>query len=147
MQFNTYIPTCPPLPLIHISTVSHTKSGQHLFLYGSQFFHSYGIFYTVCFIFQGPCWGIKSYIWKGPPYINMYFLFKIKLNLCSSSTLRIQYCIHFHSSCQFVMSGSCRFTGPFFSLVDPLHPQQGYVETCPCTGHVWACLDRVHVIL
>ena len=77
----------------------------------------------------------------------MYFLFKIKLNLSSSSTLRIQYCIHFHSSCQFVMSGSCGFTGPVLSLVDPPHPQPGYVETCPCTGHVWACLDRVYVIL
>ena len=43
-----------------------------------------------------------------------YFLFKIKLDLSSSSTLRIQSCIHFHISCQFVMSGSCGFTGPFF---------------------------------
>ena len=33
MHFDTYMPTYPPLPLIHISTVFHTKSGQHLFFF------------------------------------------------------------------------------------------------------------------
>lgn len=53
----------------------------------------------VYIVFQGPCWDIKSYLWRGSSWSCHY----LELNLSSSSALKSQSCTYPHSSHQYML--------------------------------------------